>query len=110
MSRATIRGALVAGLLAAAGVAGAQPFMDEGRKLFNTGAPPLPACALCHTLQHAGAVGTIGPDLDDLKPDAGRVEKAVRNGMGPMPAFASLSDEQVRLLARYVVQATGAGK
>lgn len=86
----------------------AQPAGDEGRKLFVAGAPPLPACALCHALKKAGATGQIGPDLDDLQPDAARVEKALRNGIGPMPAFASLTDEQIRTLSRYVASASGA--
>ena len=27
-------------------------------------------CATCHTLSAAGASGTVGPNLDDVKPDA----------------------------------------
>ncbi|MGO4392932.1 cytochrome c [Variovorax sp. M-6] len=96
--------AVLAGLWMAG--AHAQPATDEGRKLFLTGATP--ACALCHTLKKAGATGQIGPDLDELQPDAARVEKAIRNGIGPMPAFKSLTDEQIRTLARYVASATGA--
>ena len=91
---------------AAAGVAAAQDVMQEGRKLFTTAAP---ACALCHTLRDAGATGEIGPVLDELRPDAARVEKALRNGIGQMPAFtATLSDDQIRTLAQYVARASGA--
>jgi mono/diheme cytochrome c family protein len=50
----------------------------------------------------------VGPDLDDLRPDAARIENALRNGMGPMPAFKSLTDVQVQILVRYVTRATGA--
>jgi len=81
--------------------------MEEGRKLFSVGAPPAPACALCHALKDAGATGAVGPDLDELRPDAERIEKAVRNGMGPMPAFKSLSDAQIQLLTRYVSKSVG---
>ncbi len=98
-------GALV---LATAGGAAAQNPMDDGKKLFMNGA--VPACALCHTLKHAGAVGEIGPALDELKPDAVRVEKAIRNGIGQMPANTTLSDAQIKLLAQYVARATGAEK
>lgn len=84
----------------------AQVNMDEGKKLFTQVAQP--ACAVCHTLDHAGAKGAIGPNLDELKPDAARVEKAVRNGIGQMPAFTTLSDEQILSLVRYVEAATGA--
>lgn len=77
-------------------------FATAGRKLFVEGVPGQVSCALCHTLAHAGATGTVGPDLNDLRPDASQVEKAMREGLGPMPAFTWLSDEQISLLARYV--------
>ena len=85
----------------------AQTSADEARKLFVNGVAPLPACALCHTLKSAGATGQIGPDLDDLRPDADRVEKAMRNGIGPMPSFRTLSEAQIRLLATYVATTAG---
>jgi mono/diheme cytochrome c family protein len=75
---------------------------EDGRKLFTS---VTPACALCHTLKDAGATGTIGPSLDELKPDAERVAKALRNGIGQMPAFPQLSEAQVQALARYVEKA-----
>lgn len=86
----------------------AQVNMEEGKKLFTKTA--VPACAVCHTLEHAGAQGAIGPDLDELKPDASRVEKAVRNGIGQMPAFKDLTEQQVKTIANYVATATGAAK
>jgi cytochrome c6 len=76
---------------------------EEGRRLFVSVVPP---CALCHTLKDAGATGAVGPSLDELKPDAARVEKALRNGIGQMPAFPQLTDAQVQALARYVEKAT----
>lgn len=85
----------------------AQVNMEEGKKLFVQTAAP--ACAVCHTLNHAGATGEIGPVLDELKPDAGRVEKAIRNGIGQMPAYRTLSDAQIKQLAEYVSTAA-AGK
>jgi sulfite dehydrogenase len=97
---------VLAGL--ASGSALGQAALEEGKKLFNHTAAP--ACAVCHTLKHAGAAGEIGPSLDELKPDAARVEKAIRNGIGQMPAFTNLSDAQVRQLAGYVAAATGAAK
>jgi cytochrome c6 len=76
---------------------------EDGRKLFVS---VTPACALCHTLKDAGATGAIGPSLDELKPDAARVAKALRNGIGQMPAFPQLSDAQIQALAKYVESAT----
>ncbi|MDH0737336.1 c-type cytochrome [Achromobacter sp. AGC78] len=81
---------------------------EAGRALFLKGSTP--ACAVCHTMADAGAKGTIGPNLDELKPDAQRVMQAVRNGIGVMPAFDALSDEDVQALANYVAKATGAAQ
>ena len=77
---------------------------DAGRLLITKGAKP--ACAICHTLSDAGAAGEIGPSLDELKPDEARVLKALKTGIGQMPAFSSLSDEQMQLLAAYVARAS----
>ena len=83
--------------------------MALGKKLFIETAAP--ACALCHTLGAAGAAGTVGPSLDELKPDASRVATALRDGVGGMPSYkASLSDAQILLLARYVARASGGEK
>jgi len=102
---------VLAGVVAVAcGAAGASAAesadADAGRALFTKDTTP--ACAVCHTLADAGATGTIGPNLDELKPDAARVAQAVRNGVGVMPAFETLSDDDVQRLARYVAGATGA--
>lgn len=106
------RPALAASVLAGAAALGPaladEPdFAAPGRKLFVEGVPGQVSCALCHTLAHAGSTGTVGPDLNDLRPEASQVEKAVREGVGPMPAFKWLSDEQISLLARYVAWAAG---
>jgi len=80
-----------------------------GKTLFTVGA--VPPCASCHTLKDAGATGAVGPVLDELKPDVDRVIAALTNGVGMMPSFrSSLSDEQMRALARYVSKASGAAK
>ncbi|WP_137921041.1 cytochrome c [Hydrogenophaga sp. 2FB] len=77
-----------------------------GKKLFTQSSAP--ACVLCHTLKDAGASGAVGPVLDELKPDAQRVAKALRNGIGQMPSYgASLSEAQILALAHYVSKASG---
>lgn len=88
--------------------ASAQVDMKEGKKLFTQTATP--ACAVCHTLEHAGTQGAIGPNLNELKPDAFRVETALRNGIGQMPAYKNLTEQQIKTLAKYVATATGAEK
>ena len=80
--------------------------MALGKELFMKG--PAPACALCHTLEAAGAQGAVGPVLDELKPDAARVAKALRNGLGQMPSFKDrLTDAQIEALSQYVAKASG---
>ncbi|MEK8033914.1 cytochrome c [Ideonella sp. DXS29W] len=77
-----------------------------GRRLFTAEATP--ACAVCHTLNDAGATGEIGPSLDLLRPDAPRIDKALRNGVGVMPAFRErLSEAQIQALVRYVSTVAG---
>ena len=64
-------------------------------------------CTSCHTLADAGATGTVGPNLDQSKPDLAKVIDRVTNGKGVMPSFkGQLSDEQIQNVAAYVVQAT----
>ncbi|MBC7944354.1 MAG: cytochrome c [Burkholderiales bacterium] len=80
-----------------------------GKTIFTKTAQP--SCTLCHALKDAGSSAEIGPNLDELKPDAERVAKAVKDGLGIMPAFGeSLSDEQIKAVAHYVARATGAAK
>ncbi|MCC6830650.1 MAG: cytochrome c [Thermoleophilia bacterium] len=63
-------------------------------------------CTGCHTLADAGATGQVGPNLDDLRPDAATVQRQVTNGGGAMPAFqGTLSDQQIADVAAYVSSA-----
>lgn len=80
--------------------------LEAGRMLFTKDSKP--ACAICHTLADAGASGEIGPSLDELKPDEARVLQALKTGIGQMPAFTSLTEEQRQILAKYVAQVTKA--
>ncbi len=77
---------------------------DIGKELFLKGA--VPACAVCHTLKAAGAVGEVGPSMNDLKPDTARVMNAVKNGIGIMPAYPDLTPEQLQILLDYVAKAS----
>ena len=65
-------------------------------------------CSGCHTLADANAHGTVGPNLDDVKPPLSKVVPQVLNGGGAMPAFKStLSAKQIADVSAYVVKATG---
>ena len=65
-------------------------------------------CVGCHTLADAKATGTVGPNLDQAKPDYRKVTARVTLGKGAMPSFkGQLSDQQIADVASYVVKATG---
>jgi len=65
-------------------------------------------CATCHTLAAAGAGGTVGPNLDELKPSAATVARQVENGGGGMPSFSGrLKPAQIQAVAAYVARVAG---
>ncbi|HET7045419.1 MAG TPA: c-type cytochrome [Gaiellaceae bacterium] len=65
-------------------------------------------CSTCHTLKDAGATGTVGPDLDQLKPSQDVVAHQVENGGAIMPAFkGTLTAQQIEDVASYVSSVAG---
>jgi mono/diheme cytochrome c family protein len=65
-------------------------------------------CGGCHTLKAAGASGTVGPNLDQLRPSAATVSGIVRSGGGTMPSFAGkLREAQIAAVATYVSTVAG---
>jgi mono/diheme cytochrome c family protein len=73
-----------------------------GRIVFKT-----KGCTACHTLADAGATGTVGPNLDEVKPTLGIAVDRLLNGKGAMPSFKSqLSTKQISDVAAYVVKAS----
>jgi mono/diheme cytochrome c family protein len=74
-----------------------------GKKIFLSA-----GCTGCHTLADAGATGTVGPNLDQAKPDYRLATARVTLGKGAMPSFkGQLSAQQIADVASYVVTATG---
>jgi mono/diheme cytochrome c family protein len=66
-------------------------------------------CGACHTLKAASATGTVGPNLDQLKPTYDKILHQVEVGGGPMPAFkGSLSTKQIQDVAAFVFASTHA--
>jgi mono/diheme cytochrome c family protein len=60
-------------------------------------------CGTCHTLADAKTGGTVGPNLDKLKPSMKIVVKQVTNGGGGMPSFSGrLSKTKIQAVAKYV--------
>jgi mono/diheme cytochrome c family protein len=75
----------------------------QGKSVFASA-----GCGNCHTLAAAHASGTIGPNLDSLKPDYRAVTAQVTNGGAQMPAFKDqLKTQQIADVAAYVVTSTG---
>jgi mono/diheme cytochrome c family protein len=66
------------------------------------------ACASCHTLAAAGITGTVGPNLDQLKPSLAIVVRQVTNGGAKMPPFKTrLTAAQIQAVAKYVSSSAG---
>ncbi len=78
----------------------------KGKSIFTA------SCSSCHTLAAANATGTIGPNLDTLKPNYQAVTAQVTIGgsleHGTMPSFkGQLTTQQIADVAAFVVTSTG---
>ena len=73
----------------------------KGKEIFlNAG-----NCAACHSLKDAGSNAMVGPNLNQIRPDIGRVKNAVLNGIGVMPAYQGiLSSEEIDAVSHYVYE------
>ena len=77
----------------------ADEILDLGKNIFLEKGN----CATCHALNDAGSNSDIGPNLNLIKPDVGRVVIAVTNGIGVMPAYEGiLSSKEIEAVAKYV--------
>jgi cbb3-type cytochrome c oxidase subunit III len=90
--------------------AGLQGFSQQTAVTGTNGAAIFKAkCGSCHTLAAAGTTGTVGPNLDQLKPPLARVKTQVEHGGAIMPPFKGvLTDAQIAAVAKYV--SSNAGK
>lgn len=100
-----LSGSLVVALagLAATGCGGHDAPSDQARVRVGEQVFASSGCATCHTLTAADATGTIGPNLDQLRPSAEEVARRVHMGGNGMPSFARrLSDAEIDAVAAYV--------
>ena len=75
---------------------------NNGKTIFQA------ECASCHTLAAAGAHGTIGPNLDQLKPSEAIAKRQVEFGGAVMPAFkGTLTAAQIAAVAKFVASSAG---
>ena len=73
-----------------------------GAKVFDSA-----GCGGCHTLSAAKSKGTLGPNLDQLRPDQQTVARQVKNGGVGMPSFAKkLNEVQISQVAEFVSEST----
>ena len=77
---------------------------QKGRELFAR------SCAQCHTLKAANAVGTVGPNLDAIRPPRELTLDAIENGRargnGQMPALL-VEGREARQVADFVAAVAG---
>jgi mono/diheme cytochrome c family protein len=75
----------------------------DGKAIFASA-----GCAGCHTLAAAGSTGSIGPNLDNVKPSADTVQAVVKSGSGAMPSFeGELSEAEIIAVAEFVSSSAG---
>ena len=101
-------GAVKVAAAAGGSAAGGAAQLAVGKQVFETA-----GCKSCHTLKAAGATGTIGPDLDQVKPPVATVVQFVTNGYNgvgaaiPMPSFqGTLSPAKIQAVAAFVYAST----
>jgi mono/diheme cytochrome c family protein len=89
-----------------AGVSNLTASEKHGRQLFGQ------RCGQCHTLKAANAVGTVGPNLDQLRPPKSLVLTTIRTGRaagnGNMPAQI-YTGQDAQDVANFVAKVAGAG-
>lgn len=85
------------------GAGGGASASAESKQIFTQ------SCGTCHTLADAGTNGTVGPSLDELKPNKARVTTAIKNGgagTGGMPA-SIVTGQEAEAVADYVSSVAG---
>jgi sulfite dehydrogenase len=98
----TVVGTLPKPTETAAGPTLPQGNAEAGRPIFASS-----GCSACHTMKAANATGTVGPNLDDIKPELEKIESQVVNGGGGMPPFkGNLSNQQIADVSQFVYDST----
>ncbi|MDX6426846.1 MAG: hypothetical protein QOD52_2251 [Gaiellaceae bacterium] len=82
---------------------GTKAAAPDGKQIFTSA-----GCAGCHTLKAAGATGTVGPNLDVVKPTEAKIVHQVNVGGGAMPAFkGQLTPAEITAVAKFVSSSAG---
>jgi mono/diheme cytochrome c family protein len=100
----------VIGTLPKAGAKPSGPKLPQGHPTAGKAVFASAGCGGCHTLKAASASGTVGPNLDQLKPDLNAIQTQVINGGGGMPPFkGNLSNQQIADVSQFVYSSTHGG-
>ncbi len=99
--------ALVGGVVAGSGLIAASAHAEDAPKVDKAAAREMfdnYSCSACHSLSDAGAMGVVGPSLDDPSLTREFIIGRVTNGQGAMPSFSGqISDKEIAQLADYIV-------
>ena len=97
-----VEGTLPAATTAEAPASTLEGDASNGKSVFASA-----GCGGCHTLEAAGSSGTVGPNLDEAKPDFNLAHDRVTNGFGAMPSFkGQLSEQEIADVAQFVAEST----
>ncbi|HKU59325.1 MAG TPA: c-type cytochrome [Gaiellaceae bacterium] len=84
-----------------------QPGPNQGDPVAGKAVFTSAGCISCHTLKAANSHGTVGPNLDQLKPPYARIVTQVENGGAIMPPFKDkLTSKQIHDVAAFVYTST----
>jgi hypothetical protein len=100
---ATSGGSTGGGGASGGGGGGGQTANAQGKLIFQQN------CGTCHTLKDAGTNGSVGPVLDEVKPNLALVKSAIEKGglgSGTMPA-GIVSGKEEDDVAEYVSSVAG---
>jgi mono/diheme cytochrome c family protein len=93
---------------ASAAPAGSRAVPADAHAAAGRGVFASAGCASCHTLKAAAASGSVGPNLDSLRPAYAQVRAKVTTGGGGMPSFGGrLTPQQIRDVAAFVAANAG---
>lgn len=97
-----VSAALIAGGAASGATAPTKAQMLAGKKVYVSA-----GCGHCHTLKAAKSTGTVGPNLNTIKPTLAKIITQVTQGGRFMPAFGkaeggNLSATQIKDVSAFV--------
>lgn len=79
----------------------ADEILDLGKKIFYGKGN----CSLCHVLFDSASDGSVGQNLNKIKPSIERIMSAVNGGIGVMPSYDGfLSNDEIDSVSFFVYE------